>query len=76
MLDYVASTVDARKAVITDNVITWATVEKSFYEKDRVNIVRHELNRLAGTYSSYAEGVMLAGPPTTFFCEKAPPAKF
>ena len=75
-MNYAASTVDGRKAEITENFIKWGSAERSFLNKDRMDIVRHELNRLAGTYSSYAEGVMYAGPPPTFYCEKAPAAKF
>ena len=75
-INYPANTVDGRKAEITENAIKWASVEKSWMQKDRMDIIRHEINRLSGTYSSYAEGVMYAGPLTTFFCEKAPAAKF
>lgn len=75
-VNYAASTVDGKKADITKNFIKWGSAEKSALYKDRMDIVRHELNRLAGTYSSYAEGVMYAGPPPTFYCEKAPAAKF
>lgn len=73
VINYSANTVDGRKAVISDDFIKWSSAEKS---KDRMEVVRHELNRLSGTYSSYADGAIYASPPPIFNCEKAPAAKF
>src|SRR4051812_10677945 len=72
-VNYSASTVDGRKAEITGDSIKWSTAENNEVQ-GRVVVYRHELNRIAGTYSSYGEGIFYAGPPVTYDCVKAPPA--
>ena len=74
-IDYSRNTVNAAKALVTENMITWSTNEYNTVAKtNRINL--HELNRLAGTYRNWEEGAVYPAPLPTFLCEKAPAAKF
>lgn len=75
VVNYRDKTVNGNRAVITDTMISWS--DSTFDSYRKMNLVnRHELNRLAGTYRDWTEGVVYAGPLPTYQCEKAPPQKF
>ena len=74
-VDYRHKTVNGIPAKISETEIDWTTkeIDTSFGVK---KIFHHKLNRLAGTYNTWEEGVMYGSAPTTYICEKAPKPKF
>jgi hypothetical protein len=74
-IDYGKKTVNGVAASFTDTMIKWSTKEFDSVQQRQI-LYRHELNRLAGTYATWGEGILYAGPLPRYQCEKAPPAKF
>ncbi|WP_442782035.1 hypothetical protein [Collimonas fungivorans] len=75
VVNYRDKAVNGKSAVINETMITWSDNEFDPYRK--MNMVnRHELNRLAGTYRMWTEGVVYAAPLPTYHCEKAQQPKF
>jgi len=74
-VDYRHKTVNGIPAKISETEIDWTIkkVDASFGVK---KIFHNKLNRLAGTYNTWEEGVMYGSPPPTYICEKAPKPKF
>jgi hypothetical protein len=56
-------------------MITWTDIDDDSM-KNQKHVQRHELNRLAGTYRFWSDGVFYTAPTPTYRCEKAPVAKF
>jgi hypothetical protein len=75
VVDYGRKTVNGVPASITDAMITWSSKELDSYRRQDA-VMKHELNRLSGTYRFWQEGAVYAAAPPTYACEKAPPPKF
>ena len=76
-VDFRTNQVDGKPAKISDSYIRWRTMERDSMRGVEYP-VDHELDRLAGTYHSVGlpPGVIAAGPPTTFLCERTTQRKF
>ena len=74
-VDYAKGTVNGSPAVISETMIKWQTSEVDSMTKRSIREM-HELDRLGGSYRSWGDGVIYAGPLPTYMCEKAPPQKF
>lgn len=72
-LDPERKLVDGMPGRFTDSQITW---KRARVRGGKVEHEDHQLNRLTGAYQWIVQGVLYAGPPPVFRCQKAPGAKF
>ncbi len=75
VIDFKKKLVDATPAAVSENFITWDTVEVDTYAK-RAIVYKNELNRLSGTYRSWPTNIVVTGVGPVYVCEKAPAPKF
>lgn len=75
VIDFKKRLVDATPAAVSENLITWETVEVDTYANKAI-VYKNELNRLSGTYRSWPTNIIVTGVGPVYVCEKAPAPKF